>query len=129
MSAPQFSNPSTMPPPVGAYSHCALVKAGSDILYLAGQVGERPDGSLPADVAGQATEVFANIVRALEANGMTPAHLAKITLFVVHGQSLAGVRAARGAAFGDAKPASTLIFVPQLADPKYLIEVEAIAAR
>lgn len=129
MSAPELFNPASVSPPVGAYSHGGFVKAGSDLLFLAGQVGVRPDGSLPASCAEQADEVLANIVRILKAKDMTPANLVKITLYVVSGQSLGEVRAARLRHLGDHKPASTLVFVPQLAEAKYLIEVEAVAAR
>ncbi len=129
MSAPELFNPATVAPPVGAYSHGGLVKANSDILFLAGQVGVRPDGSLPATIGEQADEVFANIVRIMKAKDMTVANLAKITLYIVSGQPLGDVRAARLRHLGDHKPASTLIFVPQLAEAKYLIEVEGIAAR
>ena len=129
MSALELFNPATVAPPVGAYSHGGLVKANSDILFLAGQVGVRPDGSLPATIGEQAEEVFANIVRIMKAKDMTIANLAKITLYIVSGQPLGDVRAARLRHLGDHKPASTLIFVPQLAEAKYLIEVEGIAAR
>ena len=44
MSAPELFNPATVAPPVGANSHGGFVKANSDILFLAGQVGVRPDG-------------------------------------------------------------------------------------
>jgi 2-iminobutanoate/2-iminopropanoate deaminase len=129
MSAPEFSNPSTVAAPVGLYSHCGLVKAGSDVLFIAGQVGLRPDGTLPDAFADQAEETFANIARILEANGLKPMHLVKLNLFVVYGQAANAVREARRKYFGDVKPASTFIYVPQLVEPKYLIEVEGVAAR
>jgi 2-iminobutanoate/2-iminopropanoate deaminase len=129
MSAAELFNPATVSPPVGAYAHGAFVKADSDLLFLAGQVGVRPDGTLPTSCADQAEEVFANIVRILKAKDMTAANLVKITLYVVAGQALSDVRAARVRYLGDHKPASTLIFVPQLAEAKYLIEVDAVAAR
>lgn len=129
MAAPEFSNPSNMAAPVAAYSQCARIMAGSELIYLAGQVGLRVDGSLPGTIGEQAKEAFANVARALEANGMTVANLVKINTYLVSGQPVADVRAARLAVMGDAKPASTLIYVPQLVDPKYLIEVEAVFAR
>ncbi len=129
MSAAELFNPATVSPPVGACSHGAFVKAGSDLLFLAGQVGVRPDGGLPVSCADQADEVFANIVRILKAKDMTASNLVKITLYIVAGQALSDVRAARLRHLGDHKPASTLIFVPQLAEAKYLIEVDAVAAR
>ena len=129
MSAPEFSNPDNMAAPVAAYSQCARVTAGSELIFLAGQVGLRPDGSLPPTIGEQAAQTFANVVRALEANGLTTANLVKINTYVVQGQPVAEIRAARQTALGDARPASTMIYVPALVDPKFLIEVEAVFAR
>lgn len=129
MSAPELFNPDTVAPPVGPYSQAAWVKAGSDLLYIAGQVGLTPEGVLPADVDAQADQAFANIARILASAGLTPANLVKINTYLVTGQPVTAVRTARQKAFGDHKSASTLIFVPQLVERKYLIEVEAVAAR
>jgi len=129
MSAPEFFNPETMSPPLGAYSHGGWVRAGSDILYIAGQVGVRPDGTLPATVAEQADEAYANIVRILGAAGLTPANIVKINTYVVAGQDITTFRDARRKALGDIRPAATFVFVPQLIEPKYLIEIEAVAVR
>src|SRR6185503_5018567 len=129
MSAPELFNPATVAAPVGHYSHGGFIKAGSDVLFLAGQVGIKPDGSTPTTLAEQAEEVFANITRILKAKDMSVANLAKINIYVVSGQPIGEVRAARQRHLGDHKPASTFIYVPQLADPKYLIEIEGVAAR
>jgi enamine deaminase RidA (YjgF/YER057c/UK114 family) len=129
MSAPEFFNPPTVHAPVALYSHGGLVKAGSDILYVAGQVGTRPDGTLPATIGEQADEAFANVVRVLQAKGMTAANLVKLNIYAVMGQPVDQVRAARHRHLGDHRPASTFVYIPQLVDAKYLIEIEAVAAR
>ncbi|MBP6011400.1 MAG: RidA family protein [Alphaproteobacteria bacterium] len=129
MSLPEFFNPPTMAKPVGQYSHGGFVKAGSDMIFIAGQVGMRPDGTLPATIEEQADEAYANVVRLLAAKGMTPANLVKTNAFLAVGQPAMAVRAARVRHFGDAAPASTFIYVPQLIEPKYLIEVEGVAVR
>lgn len=129
MSAPEFNNPSNVAAPLGAYSHSGWVKAGSDILYIAGQVGNRPDGTLCETFTEQAEQAFANIARILEAHGLTPANLVKTNMYVVHGHPATVVRDMRKKYFGDARPASTFIYVPQLVEAKYFIEIEAIAAR
>lgn len=129
MSAPEFFNPPTVHTP-GLYSHGAFVKAGSDILYIAGQVGTRPDGSIAATIGEQADQAFANVISILKAKDMTASNLVKLTVFAVPGQvGIEEVRAARLRHLGDHRPASTFVFIPQLADAKYLVEVEAVAAR
>lgn len=129
MSAPTLFNPDTLAAPVGAYSHGAWVKAGSDLLYISGQVGLRPDGTLPDNVGEQTAEAFANIVRILRAEGLGAANLVKLNQYLVTGHSVQDFRRARIEVLGDVRPASTLVYVPQLVDPKYLVEVEAVAAR
>ncbi len=65
----------------------------------------------------------------LEANGMTAKNLAKLNIYVVAGQDAAVTRDARKKHLGDARPASTFIFISQLVDPKLLIEIEGVACR
>jgi enamine deaminase RidA (YjgF/YER057c/UK114 family) len=125
MSVPEFNNPAGVAPPVGAYSHAGWIKAGSDVLFIAG-VGVGRTGSW-RDFHEQADEP-SPISRILSGNGQ-PMHLVKLNVFVVYGQPVNVVRDARRKHFGDIRPASTFIYVPQLVEPKYLIEVEGVAAR
>lgn len=129
MSTPEFFNPQAVHKPVGLYSHGGIVHAGSEIIYVAGQVGLRPDGTLPSSLGEQADEAFANVIRVLSAKDMTAANLAKVNLYVVMGQPADQIRAARLRHFGAHRPASTFIYVPQLVEAKYLIEIEGVAAR
>lgn len=129
MSAPEFFNPQAVHKPVGLYSHGGVVRAGSEIVYIAGQVGMKPDGTLPSSLSEQADEAFANVLRVLADRDMTVANLVKINLYVVMGQPADQIRAARLRHFGEHRPASTFIYVPQLVEAKYLIEIEGVAAR
>ena len=124
-----FVNPPTVHAPAGAYSHTAVVPAGTELVFLSGQVGLRPDGSLPESLAEQAEQVFANIGALLTAHGLDAGALVKLTMFIVAGQDLQAVRAARVKFMGSHRPASTAVFVAQLADPAWHVEVEAVAAK
>ena len=121
-------NPPGVPSPVGAYSHVAIVEAGSRQILMSGQVGVGADGKVPADLAGEAEQIFRNIEGNLAGVGLTMASIAKITVYVVAGSDLATIRAARAKALGDLRPASTLVVVAALAAPEYHYEVEVIAA-
>jgi 2-iminobutanoate/2-iminopropanoate deaminase len=127
--AQRFLNPSDIHAPVGAYSHTASVPPGTELVFISGQVGMRPDGSVPEDIADQAEVVFQNLRACLGAHGAGMASVVKITTFVVSGQDAQLVRQIRSRHFGSHRPASTLVFVPQLLTPDYLIEVEAVAVR
>ncbi len=123
-----FVNPPEVHTPTG-YSHSAVVPAGTDLVFLSGQVGVRPDGSIPTTLEEQAVQMFTNIKSLLQAHGLDASSIVKITLFVVAGQDIRTVRAARAQWLGDHKPTSTAVFVSQLVDPKLLVECEAMAAR
>lgn len=124
-----FSNPATVHAPLGLYSHTVTVPAGSELIYLSGQLGVRPDGSTPDNIAEQADQVFANIVALLQDHGLAPEHIVKLSTFMVAGQDGDAVRAARLKHLGAHRPASTAIFVSQLVDPAWFVEVDAVAAR
>jgi 2-iminobutanoate/2-iminopropanoate deaminase len=124
-----FLNPPTVHAPGGAYSHSAVVPAGAELIFISGQVGVRPDGSLPSSISAQADQVFANIGSLLAAHGLDASALVKLTMFLVAGQDIQVVRAARTRFLGAHKPASTAVFVSQLVDPAWHLEVEGFAAK
>ena len=124
-----FSNPPTVHVPGGAYSHSAVVPAGVELIFISGQVGVRPDGSLPSSISAQAEQVFANIGSILASHWLDASALVKLTVFVMAGQDIQVVRTCRAKFVGAHRPASTAVFVSQLVDPAWYVEVEAIAAK
>ena len=109
-----------------------VVATGRRLVFIAGQVSIDAQGKLVAedDFAGQARQVYANLRMALRGAGATPADVTKVTTYVVgYTPELRAVIAeARAAIFRAGElPASTLVGVQALAEPGYLLEVEAIA--
>ena len=125
----ELINPDGLPTPA-SYTQ-VIAATGSRLLFIAGQVAEDAQGNLvgPGDLAAQARQVFANVGRALAAAGAKPEQVTKITIYVVdhRPEYLPEISAARVAVFGEHRPADALIGVEALAEPKYLIEVDAIA--
>ena len=128
-STPTFNNPETVAPPLGAYSHVAVVPEGATLIALAGQVGNAPDGTIPDTPEEQYANALRNIVRLLESEGCTPANIVKINSYLLQRMDLPTVAATRKEILGDVRPAATMIYVAGLAAPEYLVEVEAWAAR
>jgi ribosomal-protein-alanine N-acetyltransferase len=124
-----FHNPGTMAPPLGPYSHVARVPGGSDLLVFAGQIGNAPDGSVPDAPEAQYENALRNVGRMLESEGAGPQHLVKINTYVVGEIDLGEVVTILRSFLGDARPASTFLYVPRLARPSNLVEVEAWAVR
>ena len=124
-----FVNPPDVHAPVGAYSHTVSVPAGTTMVFISGQVGMRKDGSVAPSLAEQSELVFQNLRSCLAAHGLGMDAVIKLTTFVVAGQDMQTVRAARLRGFGSHRPTSTAVFVPQLVDPALLVEVEAVAIK
>ena len=124
-----FANPRDVHAPVGPYSHTAVVTAGTELVFVSGQVGMRTDGSVPADFGEQAELTFQNLSACLAAHGLGLDAVVKLGVFVLPGQDFKVLRAVRERHFGAHRPTSTSVYVPQLAAPQFLLEIEAIAAK
>ena len=120
------SNPPGVREPTG-YTHAIQITGETRRLVISGQVGVALDGSVPSTGEGQVAQAFANLRAVLTANGMTVGNVVKTTVFLTDRGLLSAFRSARSAAFGDHVPASTLLFVAGLADPRFVVEVEAEA--
>lgn len=125
----ELINPEELPTP-SSYTQ-VIAATGSRLVFVAGQVADDAHGNLvgPGDLAAQARQAFANVGRALAAAGAAPEQVTRITIYVVHHRPeyLPDISEARIAVLGDHKPTDTLVGVEALAEPGYLIEVDAIA--
>ena len=124
-------NPETIAAPVGRYVHQIQVDSPSKLLFIAGQVGMRPDGSVPDDGVEQLGVALQNVLANVDAAGMDVADLAKITTYVVAGTELdpARRRSVMEDLLVEHVPTSTLVFVAALAAPQYKVEIDGWAAR
>ncbi len=123
-----LSNPDGVFPPGSRYSHAALVEGAKRRLVVSGQVGLTPDGHLDHDAEAQIGQALANLGAILSAHGMGPRNVAKVTVFLTDRELIPLWREARDAFFDGHEPTSTLLLVAGLADPRFLVEVEAEAA-
>jgi reactive intermediate/imine deaminase len=102
---------------------------GGKTIYIAGQVAFDAKGNLvgKGDLAAQAKQVFENLAIALKAAGATFANVVKTNYYMRDASQVATVREIRSKYFTSELPASTLVEVPRLANPDFLIEIEVIA--
>jgi enamine deaminase RidA (YjgF/YER057c/UK114 family) len=110
------------------YSH--VVIGTGRFVAIAGQIALDENGELvgPGDPVAQAKHVFDNLDRCLAAAGATFDDVVKLTFFVTDVGILPAVREARDAVIDTSKPpASTAVQVASLAQPEFLLEVEAYA--
>jgi enamine deaminase RidA (YjgF/YER057c/UK114 family) len=110
----------------------AVIASGRRTLYVSGQTAWDSEKRLigAGDLERQARQAFTNLQAIVEAAGGTLADVVFLRIYVVDYRPEKA--AAVGSAFrdffsGEAKPASTWVGVAALADPGFLIEVEATA--
>ncbi|MEK9659362.1 MAG: RidA family protein [Chloroflexota bacterium] len=126
MASLEHLQPAGMPDNANRYSQ--IVRVGPWV-YIAGQVAADASGNVvgKGDPAAQVVQVYANLTRAMEAVGGTLADIVKTTVYVAGTEHLDAIRAARAGKFGSQPPTSTLLVVSRLANPDYLLEIEAVA--
>ena len=125
----RFSNPPGMSSPP-TYSHVVEVNGPHRTVYLAGQTGVDASGKVAQGFRAQAVQVMENIKTALASVGGGFEHVVKLNSYLTDIEANgAEFREVRGSSFPNksALPASTLLQVPRLANPAYLLEIEAIA--
>jgi len=119
--------PSSIAPPAANYAHAVLSEAPGRMLHTSGVVPIAPDGSIPESVDEQAEAVWRNIAAVLDDAGMVASDIVSVTTYVVAGEDLAAVMAARDRALAGHVAASTLVTVPALARPEWRMEVSLVA--
>jgi enamine deaminase RidA (YjgF/YER057c/UK114 family) len=123
-------NPASIAAPFrNIYSHGVEQPANTRTLWISGQVGTRPDGTIAPDCAGQAEQVMQNIAAILKEAGMGFGDLVKLNAYLVNAADFASFAPVRAKYLAGAKPAMTSVVVTALAQPSWLIEVEAVAAK
>jgi enamine deaminase RidA (YjgF/YER057c/UK114 family) len=122
-------NPETLPPPTG-FSHAAVPADGRTV-YLGGQAGHRPDGSIPDDLAEQFDRACANVVEALGAAGGRPGDLVSLQIFATDLGEYRGQLKELGEAwrrhFGKHYPAMALLGATELFDARARVELVGVA--
>lgn len=130
---PRELKPVELAAPVAAYAHGVHVPAGHELIVTSGVVPTRRDGSVPTNITEQASVVWQNILAILGEGKMNAHDIISVTTYVVNSPELADqlkiVMAARDFAMGGHRAASTLVTVPALAKPEWLMEISVLAAR
>ncbi len=98
-----------------------------DRVWVSGTTGTRPDGTIPDGPAAQARLALETIAAALAAAGATAADVVRARIFVVDVAEWDAMVPAVRAAFGDARPAMTMVQVAALIDPRHRVEIEVDA--
>ena len=127
--AHKLTNPPAVRAPGGPYSHSVEVAAGARYLWVAGQTGVTPDGTVPDGIEAQAEAAWTNLVNVLKGSGYGLEDVVKMQTFLTRREDRDGYNKVRTKYLGAHRPASTFLLVSGLADPRFLVEIEAMAAK
>ncbi|MEM7429460.1 MAG: RidA family protein [Pseudomonadota bacterium] len=104
------------------------IRASGDFIFMQGQVGVDLDGNLigPGDPGAQADQACRNIRQFIEEAGGTLADICKLTVYVTDIAYRAPVYEAINRWFEGVHHCSTGVVVSSLADPAFLVEIDAM---
>lgn len=120
-------NPQDVSQPIGPYSQGALVRESGSWLHIAGQIGAPVSGQAAATFTEQADLAWANVCHVLKDSGMEVTNLVKVVTYIVGTENIPAMGPVREKYLQGHCPAATLLIVPALARPEWLVEIAAVA--
>ena len=96
-------------------------------VYVSGTAPIWPDGSCDPDPEIQARRCLEIIVEALARAGASPKQVVRTRMFLTDASYADAVGRAHGAVFGEVRPASTMVVIVGMLDPRWKVEIEADA--
>ncbi|MDT8340609.1 MAG: RidA family protein [Longimicrobiales bacterium] len=123
-------NPDSLHTPFSRYAHGIQIEGPRRFIFCAGQVAGDAEGKLVGrgDFWAQGHKAMENLAAVLAEGGASFADIVKATIYVVGTENAQAGRDLGGQYFDPERPpANTLVVCAGLADPEFLVEVEAIA--
>jgi enamine deaminase RidA (YjgF/YER057c/UK114 family) len=102
------------------------VRIGGRVL-VSGTAPVWPDGSCDPDPAVQARRCLEIVLVALAEAGAAASDVVRTRIYVTDRDAVDAVSRVHGEAFGDVRPAATMVVVAGLVDPRWRVEIEAEA--
>jgi len=115
---------------VSRYSSPVRLAEGP-LIFVSGQVPEAAGGSVAeGDAIAQTRQVFANLKAALAPYGADLRHVVKLTYYLRHIADLPALHLVLDEELVyEPRPAGTLVESSGLVDPRYLVEIDAVAVQ
>lgn len=96
-------------------------------VYVSGTAPIWPDGSCDPDPEVQARRCLEIILAALAGAGASAKDVVRTRMFLTDPSYADAVGRAHGAVFGEVRPASTMVVIVGMLDPRWKVEIEADA--
>jgi enamine deaminase RidA (YjgF/YER057c/UK114 family) len=111
--------------PTVGYSRAVRV---GDCIHVSGTAAVMPGGGPPpADPYAQARRCLEIILGALAELGARAEHVVRTRVYITSGDYWEPVGRAHGEVFGEIQPASAMLVITGMLDPRFLVEIEADA--
>ena len=114
-----------------AFTQVVTVTGPAKTIYIGGQDAVDATGAIvgKGDIKAQVEQVFKNLQTALKASGAELEYIVKWNIYIVQGQPLRPAFEVSQQRWGGRPnpPAITVMFVAGLANPDFLVEMDAIA--
>ena len=128
----QYVNPNSLFPSLPHGFSQVVIASGRKMVFISGQTAWDEQKNIVGgdSVLEQARQAFRNVGTAMEAAGGTLKDVVALRIYVVDYQAESGTAvsiALRESFWQENPPSSTWIGVSALADPEFLIEIEATA--
>ena len=111
-----------------AFSQGMLATDARKLLFIGGQNAVDAAGEIPEGVTAQTELALKNVAAVLETAGGQKSDVVKMTIYLVQGVDANEGYAASARAWGPYPTAISVLFVVALGNPKFLVEIEAVAA-
>jgi enamine deaminase RidA (YjgF/YER057c/UK114 family) len=110
-----------------AVGYSRAVRVGNQI-HVSGTAAVMPNGAPPPpDAYGQARRCLEIILAALAELGAGPEDVVRTRVYVTSADDWEEIGRAHGEVFGAIRPASAMLVITGLLDPRFLVEIEADA--
>lgn len=114
-------------PYAATVGYSRAVRVG-DQIHVSGTAAVMPDGAPPPNGAyAQTRRCLEIILDALGELGARPEHVVRTRVYITSSDDWPEIGRAHGEVFGEVRPASAMLVITGLLDPRFLVEIEADA--
>lgn len=121
--------PATIAPPFSKYAHAIEASAGTRLLFISGQVGVKPDGTMCVSEEEQHEQAWRNLEAVLTAADLGLRDLIEVTVYITGRSGVPIFRATRDRVLAGHLVATTLVIAAGLAGVDWQVEISAVAGK